>query len=291
MNSEDEAVSQIFCCLSNGDNDEKCTCRSLLQKIGKAVQKLPDTYEECDCSDFECENEEQCELIRLSGPEVDEQVSFIKKHSFAFNCKSRKSAGVRKALGLLLKTSPKTKLYLNDIKLDGIRSGFSYSDDGEVTSHWSFNEFWKGEQDAHEREQLELMLNKFPPKSVEESRGIIAKYTNPCKIGCNNNGAIRNIVQHNLNYLMCALEDLDLVKNTANFLLRQERPGQLWSFDWKDGASFDEKKEEEIETLRGFVQDFYDEQSFNCTCPQNYKYIQLIKKRYSDEIPTFTQYV
>ena len=134
------------------------------------------------------------------------------------------------------------------------------------------------------------MSKNIPPQNIEQKRVILTSNTAPCKLNCNNNWSIRITVEQDLNILKCALEDLDQIKSSATYLMRQDRPGQLWSYDWKEESTFEEKREEELETIRGFVQDFYNEQSLNCTCPENYKDIQILKEKYGDEIPTYTQY-
>ena len=134
------------------------------------------------------------------------------------------------------------------------------------------------------------MSKKEPPKTIEQDRIILASSETPCKLNCDNNWSIRKTVEQDLNVLKCALEDLDQIKSSTTYLMRQDRPGQLWSYDWKEESTFEEKREEELETIRGFVQAFYNEQSLNCTCPENYKDIRILKEKYGDEIPTFTQY-
>ena len=130
------------------------------------------------------------------------------------------------------------------------------------------------------------MLKKNPPKSIKESEIIAARYTIPCKLGCKTNWEKRRTIRNDLTSLICVLEDLDLIKNNENYLMRQDRPGQLWSYDWKKESTIQEKKEEELETIRGFVQEFYNEDFLRCTCPENFKYIEIMKIKFADELPS-----
>ena len=122
---EEPVLNDLFCSI-DGSNDGNCSCKELLQKVEKAFLKIPDLYNECDCSEFECVNPEQCDLIRLSGPDIDKNVNIVKQNSYAFNCNSRNSADLRRRCAMLFVTRFKTKAYFYDLNFDGLRSGKGY---------------------------------------------------------------------------------------------------------------------------------------------------------------------
>ena len=284
---KNESVFEDVLCTIDGSGDEKCSCRDLLREIGSAFQKIPDISEECDCFAFECENPAQCELIRLSGPCIDEQINFIKANSFVFNCENLTSAKVKESLALLFKTSKKTKLYLNAVNLDGLRSGQRLSKDGEITHFWTIGEFWRGEKDPQEREKLMKLMDTIKPKTFEESEQILIKYTSPCEVGCKNSLWIRKGIEHDLIDMLCALEDLMEIKNCCNSLMRSKEQNEV-SVHLEDGATLDEIQKK-MKRIRSFVLETCTENHLKCTCPNNSKCIQLLKIKYGDELPSFFQ--
>ena len=281
-----ESVSEDVLCTIDGSGDKKCSCRDLLREIGSAFQKIPDISEECDCFAFECENPAQCELIRLSGPCIDEQVNFIKANSFVFDCESRSSAIVKENLALLFKTSTKTKLYLNAVNLDGLRSGQRFSKDGAITRNWTIGEFWRGEKDPQEREKLLKLMDTIKPKSLQESEQILIKYTTPCVVGCKDSLWTRKGIEHDLVDMVCALEDLVEINNCCNSLMQSEKQNEVFSVHLEDGATLDEMQKK-MKRIRSFVLDTCSENHLKCTCPNNSKYIELLKIKYGDELPSF----